>query len=89
VAPTATTGPSIGIVALNKSGPHEILGGGTVSSSSRGHLPQHGGDEPAVDRFVRGPHDDGQLAWDDAIDAKTSSNLYVYARSQQQRHVQW
>jgi len=29
VAPTATTGPSIGIVALNKSGPHEILGGGT------------------------------------------------------------
>jgi hypothetical protein len=79
VGPTAAQGPPIGIVALNKVGPHEILGGGTGNFVVSGdiflntdvtHQPWSGS---AVD-----PTTLNSWQWDDAIDAKTDSNLYVY-----------
>ena len=66
-------GQPLGILALNKVGPHEILGGGTGTFVVSGniflntdvtHQPWTGSDYG--------------LEWDDAIDAKTNSNLYVY-----------
>ena len=66
-------GPPIGILALNKVGPHEILGGGTGTFVVDGTI------------FVNSDvsqqpwtSSSAGLQWDDAIDAKTSSNLYVY-----------
>ena len=78
VAPKATQMSSIGIVALNKVGPHEILAGGTgefvVSGSiflntDVAHQPWSGSftDQTGV-----------TWTWNDAIDAKSNSNLYVY-----------
>lgn len=66
-------GPPIGILALNQVGPHEILGGGTGTFVVDGTI------------FVNSDvsqqpwtSSSANLQWDDAIDAKTSSNLYVY-----------
>ena len=79
VAPTAAVGKPIGIVALNKVGPHEILGGGTghfvvagdiVLNTDVSHQPWT--------RVGRRPDLGVSWEWDDAIDAKTGSNLYVY-----------
>jgi hypothetical protein len=73
VAPKATTGPSFSIVALNKSGPHEILGGGTGEFVVSGDI--------FLNTDVTNQPWSGSAAgftWDDAIDAKTNSNLYVY-----------
>ncbi|HLN41533.1 MAG TPA: Tad domain-containing protein [Acidimicrobiales bacterium] len=67
------TGQPFSIIALNKVGPHEILGGGTgtfvvsgdiVLNTNVTNLPWTGS-TPGY-------------TWDDAIDAKTDSNLYVY-----------
>ncbi len=79
VSPAPPPGPPIGIVALNKVSPHEILGGGTGQFVVAGDIflntdvshQQWTGS--AVD-----PTTQVSWAWDDAIDAKTGSNLYVY-----------
>lgn len=72
-------GNPIGIVALNEAGPHEVLGGGTGTFVVSGSIflntdvtkqPWTGS---AVD-----PTTQVAWEWDDAIDAKTDSNLYVY-----------
>jgi len=79
VGPAPPPRPPIGIVALNKVGPHEILGGGTgqfvvagdiVLNTDVSHQQWTGS---AVDPATQVP-----WAWDDAIDAKTGSNIYVY-----------
>jgi len=79
VGPGSAHTTPIGIVALNKVGPHEILGGGTgnfvvsgdiVLNTDVSHQPWTGS---AVD-----PALNISWEWDDAIDAKTGSNLYVY-----------
>ncbi len=71
--------PPLAILALNKVSPHEILGGGTgrfvvagdiVLNTDVSHQQWTGS---AVDPATQVP-----WAWDDAIDAKTGSNLYVY-----------
>ena len=66
-------GPPIGIVALNKVGPHEILGGGTGTFVVSGTIfvNSNVANQPWTSSS-------SGLEWDDAIDAKTSSNLYVY-----------
>ena len=66
-------GNPIGIVALNKVGPHEILGGGTGTFVVSGDI--------VVNTNVsQQPWTSSSAGWewDDAIDAKTNSNLYVY-----------
>ncbi len=67
------TGSPIGILALNKVGPHEILGGGTGSFVVSGaiFLNSEVNEQPWTSS-------DYGYEWDDAIDAKTDSNLYVY-----------
>ena len=67
------TGPPIGILALNKVGPHEILGGGTGTFVVSGTIFVNSdvSKQPWTSSF-------DNLEWDDAIDAKTNSNLYVY-----------
>ena len=79
VGPATSNGPPIGLVALNKVSPHEILAGGTGQFVVAGdiflntdvsHQPWSGS---AVD-----PANGVSWMWDDAIDAKTSSSLFVY-----------
>ncbi len=79
VAPKSTQTNSIGIVALNKVGPHEILAGGTGVFVVSGsiflntdvlHQPWSGS--------FKDPTSGVTWTWNDAIDAKSSSNLYVY-----------
>jgi len=67
------TGSPIGILALNKVGPHEILGGGTGTFVVSGaiFLNSEVNEQPWSSSF-------DNYWWDDAIDAKTDSNLYVY-----------
>jgi len=67
------TGAPIGIVALNKVGPHEVLGGGTGSFVVSGNIFLN----TDVDQqpWTSGS---GGYQWDDAVDAKADSNLYVY-----------
>jgi Putative Flp pilus-assembly TadE/G-like len=67
------TGKPLGILALNKVGPHEILGGGTGTFVVDGDI--FGNTDVTNQPWTESA--DG-LEWDDAIDAKTSSNLYVY-----------
>ncbi len=79
VAPKTTHTSSIGIVALNKVGPHEILGGGTGQFVVAGDIflntdVQH---QPWSGSFTD-PTTNVNWTWDDAIDAKSNSNLYVY-----------
>ena len=66
-------GQPIGIVALNKVGPHAILGGGTGKFVVAGtiFLNTDVANQPWSSSS-------GGLWWDDGIDAKTDSNLYVY-----------
>ncbi len=66
-------GPPVGILALNKVGPHEILGGGTGTFVVSGNifLNTDVANQPWTSSF-------GGDEWDDGIDAKTSSNLYVF-----------
>jgi Flp pilus assembly protein TadG len=70
---TNTTGNPIGIVALNKSGPHEILGGGTGTFVVSGSI--FANTDVSQQPWTQLS---SSVQWDDAIDAKTSSNLYVY-----------
>jgi hypothetical protein len=66
-------GQPIGILALNKVGPHEILSGGTGTFVVSGTI--------FVNSNVTAQpwtSSSSNLQWDDAIDAKTNSNLYVY-----------
>jgi hypothetical protein len=67
------TGKPLGILALNKVGPHEILGGGTGTFVVDGDI---FGNTDVTNMPWPGSADG--LEWDDAIDAKTNSNLYVY-----------
>jgi hypothetical protein len=69
----APKGKPVGIVALNKVGPHEILGGGTGSFVVSGDIVVN---TDVTNQPWTGPADGWE--WDDAIDAKTDSNLYVY-----------
>jgi hypothetical protein len=79
VAPSATQGASLGIVALNKVGPHEILGGGTGNFVVSGDifLNTDVANNPWTGSAVD-PTTQASWEWDDAIDAKSNSNLYVY-----------
>lgn len=70
---TTTTGNPIGIVALNKSGPHEILGGGTGTFVVSGSI--FANTDVNQQPWTQSS---GGVQWDDAIDAKSNSNLYVY-----------
>jgi hypothetical protein len=69
----------ISIVALNKVGPHEILGGGTGTFVVSGDviLNTDVANQPWTDQFTD-PTTKVNWEWDDGIDAKTNSNLYVY-----------
>ena len=82
VTPTSQGAP-IGIVALNKVGPHEILGGGTGEFLVSGDifLNTDVSGQPWT-RSAVDPVTQVSWAWDDAIDAKTDSNLYVYGTIQ-------
>lgn len=67
------TGQPFSIIALNKVGPHEILGGGTGTFVVSGDI--------VLNTNVANmpwPGSTPGYTWDDAIDAKTDSNLYVY-----------
>ncbi len=66
-------GQPIGILALNEVGPHEILGGGTGTFTVSGTIFVNSdvSQQPWTSSY-------DNLEWDDAIDAKTNSNLYVY-----------
>jgi hypothetical protein len=66
-------GPPIGIVSLNEVGPHAILGGGTGTFTVSGNifLNTAVNDQPWTSSS-------GGVQWDDGIDAKADSNLYVY-----------
>ena len=79
VAPKAIPGPPIGIVALNKVGPHEILSGGTGVFVVSGDIFLNTGvnHQPWSGTFTD-PATGLKFEWDDAIDAKSDSNLYVY-----------
>ncbi|HUI04449.1 MAG TPA: pilus assembly protein TadG-related protein [Acidimicrobiales bacterium] len=69
----SSKGNPIGIVALNKVGPHEILGGGTGTFIVSGDI--------IVNSDVtKQPWTSSSAGWewDDAIDAKSDSDLYVY-----------
>ena len=66
-------GTPIGIVALNKVGPHEVLGGGTGTFLVSGDI--------VVNSDVTHQpwtSSSNGWEWDDAIDAKADSDLYVY-----------
>ena len=66
-------GQPLGILALNKVGPHEILGGGTGSFVVSGNvfLNSNVKDQPWTGSA-------SGWEWDDAVDAKTNSDLYIY-----------
>jgi hypothetical protein len=70
---TTSKGKPIGIVALNEVGPHEILGGGTGTFIVEGDIFAN----TNVQEQPWTVSADG-YQWDDAIDAKTNSDLYVY-----------
>ncbi len=74
-------GPPIGIVSLNKVGPHAILGGGTGTFIVSGTIFLNTDvDNETLPASLREPwtNSSGGDEWDDGIDAKTDSNLYVY-----------
>jgi hypothetical protein len=79
VGPRSTPQTPIGIVALNKVGPHEILGGGTGTFVVGGDIILNTDvqNQPWTDSGID-PTTGVTWEWDDGIDAKTSSNLYVY-----------
>lgn len=70
-------GQPIGIVALNEVGPHEILGGGTGKFVVEGNIFSNSNlsIQPQPQPWTQSS---GGYQWDDAIDAKNNSNLYVY-----------
>jgi len=73
VGPADQVGPPVGIMALNKVGPHEVLSGGTGRFVVAGDLFLN------TDVFDQPwSTSDGTDEWDDAIDAKVDSNLSVY-----------
>jgi len=77
VVSNSTQGLPIGIVALNKVGPHAVLGGGsgTFVVSGDMFLNTDVTNQPWTSNS-------GGWEWDDAVDAKTGSNLYVYGTIQ-------
>ncbi|HXX91823.1 MAG TPA: Tad domain-containing protein [Acidimicrobiales bacterium] len=66
-------GTDYGIIALNKAGPHEVLGGGTGQFLVEGNMFLN---TDVTNQPWTGSA--GGYEWDDAVDAKTDSNLYVY-----------
>jgi hypothetical protein len=68
-----SSGPSVGILALNKVGPHEILSGGTGQFTVAGDIVANTDvpDQPWSAAAAG-------YEWDDAIDAKNDSSLAVY-----------
>jgi hypothetical protein len=66
-------GNPIGIVALNKVGPHEVLGGGTGKFLVSGDIVVNTDVQQQPWTAIS-----NGWAFDDAIDAKTNSDLYVY-----------
>jgi len=70
---TVAKGQPIGIISLNEVGPHAILGGGTGTFIVAGtiFLNTDVTNQPWTSSS-------GGDEWDDGIDAKTDSNLYVY-----------
>ena len=76
---SGTAGTPLGIVALNKVGPHEVLGGGTGTFVVAGDvfLDTDVRNQPWSGSYTD-PATDVNWEWDDAIDAKTDSNIYVY-----------
>ncbi|HXQ63081.1 MAG TPA: pilus assembly protein TadG-related protein [Acidimicrobiales bacterium] len=79
VAPATSQASQIGIVALNKYGPHEILGGGTGTFVVSGYIYLNSDvpDQPWTE-LGTDPTTHVNWEWDDTIDAKSNSNLYVY-----------
>jgi len=76
---TTAQGKPIGIVALNEYGPHEILGGGTGTFIVEGDIFANTNvSNPPATETEPWTEFAGPYQWDDAIDAKTDSNLYVY-----------
>jgi len=70
---TSQQGTPIGIVALNEVGPHEVLGGGTGNFVVSGNI--------FLNTNVKNQpwtSSSGGVEWDDAVDAKANSNLYVF-----------
>jgi hypothetical protein len=73
VGPVSTSANNIAIVALNKVGPHEILGGGAGQFIVSGNIVANSNvTEQPWSQLSAGDE------WDDAIDAKTGSTLSVY-----------
>jgi hypothetical protein len=74
---TTAKGSPIGIVALNEYGPHEILGGGTGTFIVEGNIFSNTNvsNPPENQPWTESA---GGYQWDDAVDAKSDSNLYVY-----------
>jgi Flp pilus assembly protein TadG len=74
-AKVANTGKSkpFGIISLNPSGPHAILGGGSGSFTVSGDIVLNTNvkEQPWTEQH-------NSWSWDDAIDAKSGSNLKVY-----------
>jgi len=73
----------VGLVALNKVSPHEILAGGTGQFVVSGDIFLNTAvtHQPWSGSFVD-PTSNVAWTWDDAIDAKTNSNIYVYGTIQ-------
>lgn len=69
----STTGLPVSIVALNKVGPHAILGGGSGNFIVSGDMYLN---TQVINQPWSGVY--GGVLFDDAIDAKTSSNLFVF-----------
>lgn len=69
----STTGVPEAIVALNKVGPHAILGGGSGNFIVKGDMHLN---TQVINQPWSGVY--GGVLFDDAIDAKTSSNLFVF-----------
>jgi hypothetical protein len=72
-------GPPLGLVALNKVGPHEVLSGGTGQFVVSGDILLNTDveNQPWSSTYVD-PTTQASWMWDDALDAKTDSSIYVY-----------
>jgi hypothetical protein len=70
---SGSPGPVVGLMALNKYGPHEILAGGTGEFVVSGNIFLN--TDVASNPWSG---DSGGWGWDDAIDAKDGSNVNVY-----------
>jgi hypothetical protein len=69
----STTGGPVGIVSLNKVGPHAVLGGGSGTFIVNGDMVIN---TDVANQPWTQSHNNWQ--YDDAVDAKSGSNLWVY-----------